>query len=167
MVQRSPTCVITSKTADLGIFSVAFNESKTIEDADLVNQSMPYNLVLKFAAGGVTARLKKLDEELFNGLKEKGFQLTWELQPGGGEVGLLGFLFDRIASGSCKYASGSTFNTLIVQLIVIDFGCCQSIIDGKIGVKPAGIDHFEQDGVVFTDGTRQDADIVVLAYVFW
>lgn len=41
----------------------------------------------------------------------------------------------------------------------------QLIIDGKSVVKqsPGGISHFEQDGIMLADGTKMEADIVVLA----
>ena len=92
--------------------------------------------------------------------------MTWELEPGGGEVGLLGFFFER--------GSGGTSEFLLVLLailphnkrIVLDFGCAQSIIDGKIKVHGGvNIDHFTQDGIVLTDGTSIAADVVVLWYV--
>jgi hypothetical protein len=48
---------------------------------------------------------------------------------------------------------------------VLDFGCAQSIIDGKIKVKSGvEIDRFEKKHVVLADGSRIEADVVVLAY---
>ncbi|EIN12996.1 FAD/NAD(P)-binding domain-containing protein [Punctularia strigosozonata HHB-11173 SS5] len=147
MVQRSATCVISSRTADAAIFSVAFAESRAIEDADFANHSMPYRLAMKFAAGGGTARLKAMDQDIHDGLREKGFRLTWEVEPGKGEVGLIGFFFEKVSSGT-----------------LLDFGCAQSIIDGKIKVKSGvDIDHFEDNHVVFADDSRIEADVVVLA----
>jgi hypothetical protein len=102
MVQRSATCVISSRTADAAIFSTAFAESRAIEDADFANHSMPYRLAMRFAAGGGTARLKAMDKDMHDGLREKGFQLTWEVEPGKGEVGLIGFFFEKVSSGTRK-----------------------------------------------------------------
>ncbi|KAF7310143.1 hypothetical protein MIND_00387700 [Mycena indigotica] len=49
---------------------------------------------------------------------------------------------------------------------VLDMGCAQLIIDGKVKVKQ-GVDitHFERDAVVFADGSKIEADVVVLAWV--
>jgi hypothetical protein len=101
MIQRSATCVISSRTADAAIFSTGFPESRAIEDADFANHSMPYRLAMKFAAGGGTARLKEMDKDMHDGLREKGFKLTWEVEPGKGEVGLIGFFFEKVSSGTC------------------------------------------------------------------
>ena len=39
----------------------------------------------------------------------------------------------------------------------------QLIIDGEVKLAKGGVDHFEEDAVVLTDGTRLPADLVVLA----
>ncbi|KZT03130.1 FAD/NAD(P)-binding domain-containing protein [Laetiporus sulphureus 93-53] len=145
MVQRSPTCVMAASTADRIIFDVIFNEKFAIEDADFSNHSMPHALALKLAAAGGTQRVKALDKGMLDGLAKAGFKLTWELTPGGGEVGLQGFFFERTASGT-----------------MLDQGCAQLIIDGKVKVKNGEIARFEEDGVVFNDGTKTLADVVVL-----
>ncbi|KAM0812652.1 putative dimethylaniline monooxygenase protein [Seiridium cardinale] len=44
-----------------------------------------------------------------------------------------------------------------------DTGCCKLIAEGKIALKHSEIDHFTEGGVVFKDGTGQEADIVVFA----
>ncbi|KAJ7235360.1 FAD/NAD(P)-binding domain-containing protein [Mycena rebaudengoi] len=124
MVQRGATCVISSGTADKVIFSVAFSERQTIEDAGFVNHSMPHALDLQLAAGGDTQRLKALDQKLHDDLTKAGMKLTWELTPGGGEL----------------------------------------IIDGKAKIKQ-GVDVKEvvPDGLVFQDGSKIVADVIVLA----
>jgi hypothetical protein len=106
-------------TADEALFSGAFSERRTIEDADLVNNSMPHALTLQLAAGGGTQRLKALDQKLHDGLTKAGMKLTWELTPGGGEVGLLGFFLDRSSSGT----SMNTYHKLLSLINVVDFQC--------------------------------------------
>jgi hypothetical protein len=113
MVQRGATCVISSGTADTALFSVAFSERQAIEDADFVNHSMPHALALKLAAGGGTQRLKDLDQKLHDDLTKAGFKLTWELTPGGGEVGLLGFFFD--VRGQRTFDSNLAYGSLSVH----------------------------------------------------
>jgi hypothetical protein len=50
----------------------------------------------------------------------------------------------------------------------IDVGASQLIIDGKIKVhqSPGGISRFEENGLVLADGSKLDADVVVLATGF-
>ncbi|KAJ7178227.1 FAD/NAD(P)-binding domain-containing protein [Mycena filopes] len=147
MVQRSATCVISSPTAQSGLFSTTFAPTLRIEDADFQNQSMPYALVMKVAAGGLTQRLKGMDRALLEGLEGRGFKLTWELTPGGGEVGLLGFLLEKTASGT-----------------MLDVGCGQMIVDGKIKIKQGvEIEKLDADGLVFEDGSKIPTDVIVLA----
>lgn len=78
-------------------------ETRPVEDNDFLTQSMPFRLALNQAVAGGTAKVKKMDEELFTKLKERGFSLTWELEPGGGEVGIWGFVLEKVASGSSKF----------------------------------------------------------------
>ncbi|KAJ6513758.1 FAD/NAD(P)-binding domain-containing protein [Mycena vitilis] len=148
MVQRGATCVLSSSTADKTLFNNPSSESLAIEDVDFRTHSMPHALTLKLAAGGLTQRMKDMDQKLLDDLAKSGFRLTWELTPGGGEVGLIGFFFDVSAN-----------NTLI------DMGCGQLIIDGKIKVikQGAGIARIESDGIVFEDGSKLTADVIVLA----
>ncbi|EMD35756.1 hypothetical protein CERSUDRAFT_84853 [Gelatoporia subvermispora B] len=147
MVQRTATCVISAKAINIATFEAIYPETRAIEDGDLLYHSLPPRLGMRLAAGGGTARLKALDKDLHEALAAKGFKLTWELTPGGGEVGLLGFFFERVAAGS-----------------MVDVGCGQLIIDGKVKMKSGvEVDHFEEDGVVFADGSKVLADVVVLA----
>ncbi|KAK9775087.1 putative dimethylaniline monooxygenase protein [Seiridium cardinale] len=44
-----------------------------------------------------------------------------------------------------------------------DTGCCKLIAEGNIALKHSEIDHFTEGGMVFKDGTGQEADIVVFA----
>ncbi|KAJ6569875.1 FAD/NAD(P)-binding domain-containing protein [Mycena vulgaris] len=145
MVQRSATCVISAGTADKVLFAPTKHMAR--EDGDLLNNSMPYALVLKLAAGGGTQRLKNLDKKLHDDLAKTGFKLTWELTPGGEQVGFPGFFFERTASGT-----------------MLDTGVGQLIIDGKIKVKQGvEIERLEADAMVFGDGSRIAADVIVLA----
>ncbi|KAJ6588020.1 FAD/NAD(P)-binding domain-containing protein [Mycena capillaripes] len=143
MVQRSATCVISYSTADKTFFNNPFYESLAVEDADFMSHSTPYALTMKLATGGATQRLKNLDQKLHADLAKTGFKLTWELTSGGGEVGLAGFFFQRS---------------------VLDMGCSQLIIEGKIKIKQGvAIETILSDGVVFKDGTKLVADVIVLA----
>lgn len=87
------------------------------------------------------------DKEFHDGLRKAGFNLTWELSPGSGEVGLEGFVLNRGASGS-----------------MIDVGCGKLIVEGKVKVKQGqDISHLDNDGIKFKDGSKLLADVIVLA----
>ncbi|KAJ7052247.1 FAD/NAD(P)-binding domain-containing protein [Mycena amicta] len=146
MVQRSATCVLSARTADIALFRAQYPPQYSAADADFANNATPPALLLRMAVG-ITQRLKRIDRKLHDGLAKAGMKLTWEMTPGGGEVGLLGFLFDRVASGT-----------------LMDMGCGQLIIDGKVKIKQGvEITHIDPDGVVFADGSKIEADVVVLA----
>ncbi|KAJ7450861.1 FAD/NAD(P)-binding domain-containing protein [Mycena latifolia] len=147
MVQRGATCVISASTADAIFFRPTAHLSNA-EDGDFVTNSMPLGLVLKLAAGGGTQHFQNLDKKLHDGLTKTGFKLTWELTPGGEQVGFAGFFYDK------QVASGS----------MIDMGCGQLIIDGRITVKQGvDVERVEADGMVFKDGSKIPADVIVLA----
>ncbi|KAH9842772.1 uncharacterized protein C8Q71DRAFT_220125 [Rhodofomes roseus] len=146
MVQRSPTCVVSANTVDKVLFGTTYNEKYAIQDSDFLSNSMPPALAMKMAVGGGTARLKGMDKDLFDGLTNAGYQLTWELTPGGGEVGLIGYVLARMTAGT-----------------MLDRGCGKLIIDGKVKVKSGEIAKFEKDSVVFDDGSKAEADVVVYA----
>lgn len=78
-------------------------ETRSVEDNDFFMQSVPSRLALMQAAAGDTQKMKKMDEKLLTKLGEKGFSLTWELEPGGGEVGIWGFVLEKVARGSSEF----------------------------------------------------------------
>jgi putative flavoprotein involved in K+ transport len=45
----------------------------------------------------------------------------------------------------------------------IDVGASQLIIDGEVKLVKGQVDHFDTDAVVLSDGTRLEADLVVMA----
>ncbi|EIW75295.1 FAD/NAD(P)-binding domain-containing protein [Coniophora puteana RWD-64-598 SS2] len=145
IVQRTPTCVMSYKTADKLTFDPIWNKSRASEDADLFGNSMPNRLVIQSLANGGLDQFKKLDAELHVGLEAKGYKLTWSLN--GVEAGYPVFLLEQLARGT-----------------MMDIGVGQLIIDGKVKVKH-GVDivGFESDCVVFADGTKLPADVVALA----
>jgi cation diffusion facilitator CzcD-associated flavoprotein CzcO len=147
MVQRSATCIISSSTAEQTHFNLPFPDNTPIEELDFRNNSMPLALLLHLVKSGGIQHAKMLDKELHDGLRKVGFNLTWELSPGSGEVGLEGFLFSRQASGT-----------------MIDIGCGRLIVEGRVKIKQGqDISHFDKDGITFKDGSKLLADVIVLA----
>ncbi|KAG1848306.1 FAD/NAD(P)-binding domain-containing protein [Suillus subalutaceus] len=147
LVQRSATCVT----------SCSFTPINTpIEELDFRSNSMPLAFSLQLTKSGGIQHVKMLDKELHDGLRKAGFNLTWELSPGSGEVGLEGFLFGRLGSGSSAFG--------FVPETVLDIGCGKLIIEGRVKVKQGqDISHFNKDGITFKDGSKLSADVVVLA----
>ena len=47
----------------------------------------------------------------------------------------------------------------------LDVGCAQLIIDGKVRVKRGEVKEAKQEAVVFSDGSMEDADVLVFACV--
>ncbi|KAG2068594.1 FAD/NAD(P)-binding domain-containing protein [Suillus decipiens] len=147
MVQRSATFVISSSAAEQIQFKSPFPSGTPIEELDFHNNSMPLAFLLQVTKSGGAQHLKMLDKELHDGLCKVGFNLTWELSPGSGEVGIAAFLFDRLASGT-----------------MLDTGYGKLIVEGGVKVKQGQeISHFDKDGITFKDGSKLSADVIVLA----
>ncbi|KAG2356762.1 FAD/NAD(P)-binding domain-containing protein [Suillus spraguei] len=147
MVQRSATCIISSSAAEQTHFNLPFPVSTPIEELDFRNNSMPLAFLLQLTKSGGIQHVKMLDKELHDGLRKVGFNLTWEVSPGSGEVGLDGFLF-------CRQASGT----------MLDIGCGKLIVEGRVKIKQGqDISHFDEDGITFKDGSKLSADVIVLA----
>lgn len=51
-------------------------------------------------------------------------------------------------------------------ILGIDVGCAELIISGRVKVKQGvELQRYLNDGVVFTDGSKLDADVVIYAWV--
>ncbi|UPW08080.1 NAD(P)-binding domain-containing protein [Gordonia terrae] len=141
MVQRGPTYVVSSKYGVPAMHEALYSESSPpVDDADLLAMSMPWNLFLEVAGPGVEA-LAEIDKDLLAGLRDAGFQLT----DGINGSGLFGLSLTR---GGGYY---------------IDKGCSQLIIDRKIALQHGEVERFTPTGVVYSDGTEAEADLVVFA----
>ncbi|KAI9820745.1 MAG: hypothetical protein M1827_005115 [Pycnora praestabilis] len=143
MVQRRPTYVISAKTGLFMLHEGLYDEGgPPTEDADVYGQSMP--IPVQFALNvGLTQRIAAAEKQNLEGLAKAGFEVTL------GDDGS-GLYRKYVTRGGGYY---------------IDVGCSQLIIDGKIKIKqsPHGIKGFEPHALVLADGTKLDADIVVLA----
>ncbi|KAH8648890.1 putative flavin-containing monooxygenase YUCCA3 [Tricladium varicosporioides] len=146
MIQRRGTYVI---GADIGLFMLhegMYDEhGPPIEDADIAGQSLP--IPAQFALNvGLTEKIAEAEKKTLDGLTKAGFKLDF----GDDKSGIYRKYITR---GGGYY---------------INVGCSQLIIDGKIKVQqsPNGISHFESDALVLADGTRMEADIIVLATGF-
>lgn len=143
MVQRRGTYVISAGIGLHMLHEGMYDEDgPPTEDADVYGQSFP--LAVQFALSvDMTNRIAAAEKTNLDGLRQAGFEVDF------GDDGS-GIYRKYITRGGGYY---------------IDVGGSQLIIDGKIKVKrsPDGIKGFEPNALVLADGTKLEADIVVLA----
>jgi cation diffusion facilitator CzcD-associated flavoprotein CzcO len=141
MVQRSSTYVMSQANGIPLLFGALYYEGgPPTDDADLLNAAFPHHVVLEFAQAQTTA-IAELDSELLKGLERAGFALDLGIDGGG------------LMSKALTRAGG----------YYIDVGASALIVEGKIKVKNASIERLTRTGILLSDGSQLDADIVVLA----
>jgi putative flavoprotein involved in K+ transport len=141
MVQRSSTYILSQRNGVPVFHGTYYSEtSPPIAEADLLATSMPYQLVFDLNPAA-TRMIAEADKELIDGLESVGFSTT--LGPNDA-----GMMYMSLIKGGGYY---------------IDKGAAQLIIDGEIRLQKGEIDHFTETGVVYTDGTAEEADIVVFS----
>ena len=141
MVQRGPTYVISSQYGVPAMHEALYSESSPpVEQSDLLSLSFPWHLFLETSGPGVE-QLAEIDKELLDGLRAAGFELTSGIN-GSGLFGL------SLIRGGGYY---------------IDKGCSRLIADRKIALQHGEVARFTATGVVYSDGTEAQADIVVFA----
>lgn len=140
MVQRSPTYVYSQRHGVPAYFGTYYSDQHiAIEDADLLAMATPTALGRKFGPV-ITRKVAEVDAELLAGLDRVGFKTYL----GPDDAGLV-----AIASeGGASY--------------YVDKGASGLIIDGSIRIQPGEVAEFTQNGVVYADGSTEEADIVVL-----
>ncbi|KAG2058298.1 FAD/NAD(P)-binding domain-containing protein [Suillus hirtellus] len=154
LVKRSATCVVSSAAMEKTRFRSLYPNSTPMEELDFRSNSMPLAFLLQLTKSDGIRHMKMLDQELHDGLRQAGFNLTWEVSPGSGEVGLEGFLYSRFGSGTSAFRLVSetgdiAINTQCLTLAVVKQG--------------QDISHFDKDGITFKDGSELSADVIVLA----
>lgn len=142
IVQRSKTYIMSSESVVKKLFSQIYCEGgPPVEDCDLIFNSTP-NPVHIEQMSYLTADIADFDKEILEGLQKAGFALAW----GPKNAGFLPLYFSR---GGGYY---------------LDVGASKLIADGRIKVKQGQeIDHLDENGIIFADGSRLDADIIVCA----
>ncbi|MFT3691116.1 NAD(P)/FAD-dependent oxidoreductase [Paenirhodobacter sp.] len=148
MVQRSSTHIVRSDSLmEIGLGALYSEEALangvTTEKADMIFASLPYRIMHEFQIP-LYDKMRERDAEFYAGLEKAGFKLDW------GDDGS-GLFMKYLRRGSGYY---------------IDVGASQLIIDGEVKLVQGQPDHFEEDAVVLSDGTRLPADLVVLATGF-
>ena len=143
MLQRGGTYVISAQKGLYMLHKGLYEENgPSTEDADIYGQSLP--IPVQFALNvSATERIAAIERQQNDGLTKAGFKLDFG-QEGDG-------IYRKYITKRGGY--------------YIDVGCSQLIIDGSIKVQQSlgGIKEFDVDGLVLADGTKLQADVVVLA----
>lgn len=139
MVQRGPSFIISQRNGVPLFHGELYSEtSPSTEISDSLSASLPN--ALKFALAPMqTRQIAELDKELYDGLASVGFE-TW-LGPGD-----QGMLYMGLVKAGGYY---------------IDKGAAQLVIDKEIALRRGEIVAFTETGVVYDDGSHQEADVVV------
>ena len=140
LVQRSSTMIVNVEPSAQLQYAL-YDEGPSLEDCDLVTISMPLSLVRKSHIA-LTETARKIDKDLLDGLRRRGFKLDF------GEDGT-GWQFKYLTRGGGYY-----FNV----------GCSDLIVKGEIGVVQfADIASFVREGALMHTGETLAADLIVLA----
>jgi putative flavoprotein involved in K+ transport len=145
LVQRSSTYIMSQANGIPVLFGGLYSEDgPDLEEADLMNSSFPFPLVVEFAKAQTSA-IAELDRDLLDGLARVGFKT--DMGDDGG-----GLMSRALRRGGGYY---------------IDVGCSRLIADGKIAVRQGmEIESFTANGLRFADGSEVEADLVVMATGF-
>lgn len=141
MLQRGSTCIISLDPGAALPYSVYSENGLPVEQADMLSNSMPYELLVEFHKE-MTKRVIELDKDLIAGLNRAGFATN------NGEEDS-GFLTNFFRRGGGYY---------------INVGASDLIVSGQIKVKHGTtIAGFDNNEVTFADGTAAEYDIVIIA----
>lgn len=139
VLQRSTTHVSNGKNLADVLFAGLYEEgAPPTEEADFLANSLPLEVAFAFQDRVLMPLVHELDAEMHAGLEKAGFALN---RTGVHE------LFHRRGGG-----------------YYIDVGASNLIADGRIAIK-GGVEiaEFDTDGVRYTDGIHQAADLVIFA----
>ncbi|WP_132992955.1 flavin-containing monooxygenase [Gordonia zhaorongruii] len=147
LIQRGPTYVVSSGAVAQVMMGAAYSDtSPPTSISDYLGASSPH-LSAATTAGlqAATAAMAEFDADLHRQLAAAGFVLS------SGEDG----------TGSMRLFLGRGGG------YYIDVGCSRHIADGTIAVRSGvSVTAFDGTGIVLSDGTRIDADAVILATGF-
>ncbi|QIZ37975.1 NAD(P)/FAD-dependent oxidoreductase [Saccharopolyspora sp. ASAGF58] len=142
VLQRGSTYVMSGVHGVPIFFGQFWSETgPPLEDADLLSNSFPLEFMLEKVAPPATRAIAELDADLLAGLNAAGF----EADTGKGDEGLLGAALN------------------LSRGYYIDKGCTQLIINRDVRVQRGEIAKFTENGVVYSDGSSEDVDLVVFA----
>lgn len=138
MVQRSATQVATSTHMFDVLFEGLYGEGADVRHGDLLASSFPLPVLFELHRDLAFVEIQRRDADMIAGLKAAGFQ------------------FNPTGIQELFYRRGGGY--------YINVGASEAIIDGRVKMRPGvEIERFTATGVLYTDGTREDADTVIFA----
>lgn len=145
MVQRHPIYSISRESWENLMLSLWNMEGLSTEEADIVGNAIPLALIRTMSIG-LTQAMAANDKAVHDGLKRAGL----EMKEGNDGYGLADY---QLIKGGQYY---------------IDQGANQMIVDGRIKIQRCeeGVQGFQPDGLTLANGTKLEADVVVLATGF-
>lgn len=143
MLQRSKTYVMSSANGiSVSVKGVYEEDGPALEDADHFANSLPLPVVIDLQGKLQLPKIRELDAEMLQGLAEAGYQTN-------DESGIRELYLTR---GGGYY---------------IDVGAAAAIAEGLIRVKSGvEIERLTPSGAIFTDGSEEAFDKVILATGF-
>lgn len=144
MVQRGSIYVTTLDSAEKVQLPLWNIPGLSTEDADLLGNSLP-TAVVRTLSVGASQMMAAKDKDMLDGLEKAGMAL----KRGEGDS----IVDHQIIKAGHFY---------------IDQGACQKIIDGEIQVRRCekGVQGYYSDGIMLSDGSKIESDIVILATGF-
>jgi cation diffusion facilitator CzcD-associated flavoprotein CzcO len=141
IVQRSKTYVMSSEHGLAVQLAGVYEEGgPSTEDADLLGASWPLPILFQLQLDGATPEINRRDADMLAGLESAGFKTNQ----------------DGVSVQELFHRRGGGY--------YLNVGASEAIIAGRIGVRNGvELDRFTADGVRYTDGTAQQADVVIFA----
>lgn len=145
IIQRNPIFYLSAESSEAIQLALWNTEGVTTEEADVIGNSIPL-AVIRTMSIGMTKTMAARDQEMLDGLKEAGLAL----RTGDDGYGLADY---QLIKGGHYY---------------VDQGAGQMIVDGRIKIHRCedGIRQFDERGLTLNNGTKLDADVVVMATGF-
>ncbi|KAF9869869.1 flavin-binding monooxygenase [Colletotrichum karsti] len=145
MMQRRAIYSISRESWENFMLALWRIDGLSTEEADIVGNAIPL-AVIRAMSIGLTKMMAQHDKFVHDGLKKAGLAL----KEGDDGYGLADY---QLIKGGQYY---------------IDQGANEMIIDGRIKIQRCeeGVREFVEDGLVLADGTKLEADVVVLATGF-
>ncbi|KAJ5903308.1 hypothetical protein N7504_005691 [Penicillium tannophilum] len=145
MVQRGPIYVASLDSVERMQLQLWNTPGLSTEDADLLGNSLP-TAVVRTLSVGASQMMSANDKAMLDGLEKAGLSVK----------------------------KGTEGDSLVDHQLIkaghfyIDQGASQMIIDGQIQVRRCerGVQEYYSDGIILSDGTKIESDIVILATGF-
>ena len=143
LIQRGSITVFSVAAASMN-HAIYLREGTPLEDCDLIATAATLPVQL-YGYQRATERMREMDKDLHEGLRQVGFKIDFGPDNGGHQM-------------KVRASHGGYY---------LNVGCSDLIIKGEVGLlHHADIDRFVAEGALLKDGTLHKADLVVAATGF-